>query len=117
MLTPRQHQAHSFICERIQSTGVAPTFLELQQHLGLASKSGVYALMHSLERRGYVRRRKFRARAVEVLRFPDGRPTHALATAFETLLSAVDAVLNHGADTAILRDAYERNRAVTWNAV
>jgi len=117
MLTPRQHQAHSFICECIRTKGVAPTFVELQRHLGLASKSGVYALMHNLERRGYVRRRKFRARAVEVLRLPDGRPTPALATAFESLLGAVDAVLNHGADAAILRDAYERHRAVTWSAV
>lgn len=44
--------------------GVAPSFEEMMDHLGLASKSGVHRLVTALEERGFVRRMPHRARAI-----------------------------------------------------
>lgn len=105
MLTHRQHEAHSFICEQISRTGVAPSFAELQSYLGVSSKSVVHAIMCKLEDRGYVRRLKHRARAVEVLKKPGGGKTISAMVAASGLVSAADAVVNHGAEIGCLRGA------------
>jgi repressor LexA len=68
MLTERQRQAFTFISERIEECGVAPNYDEIRDRLGLASKSGVHRLLDGLEERGFIRRLKHRARAIEVIK-------------------------------------------------
>ncbi len=76
MLTRKQHDLLRFIHERLEETGVAPSFDEMKEALGLKSKSGVHRLVTALEERGFLRRLPHRARALEVLRLP---PELALA--------------------------------------
>ncbi|MDE0779277.1 MAG: transcriptional repressor LexA [Alphaproteobacteria bacterium] len=70
MLTRKQHQLLIFINEHLNATGVAPSFDEMKEALGLKSKSGIHRLISGLEERGFIRRLAHRARALEVLRLP-----------------------------------------------
>ena len=80
MLTRKQHELLMFIHERIQETGVSPSFDEMKEALDLASKSGIHRLITALEERGFIRRLLNRARALEVIREP-GATTPARNTA------------------------------------
>jgi repressor LexA len=79
MLTRKQHQLLTFINERLNATGVAPSFDEMKDALGLKSKSGIHRLITGLEERGFIRRLAHRARALEVLRLPDETGVGAIA--------------------------------------
>ncbi|MDB5477113.1 MAG: SOS-response transcriptional repressor, LexA [Phenylobacterium sp.] len=70
MLTRKQHELLMFIHERIQESGVSPSFDEMKDALGLASKSGIHRLITALEERGFMRRQAHRARALEVIKLP-----------------------------------------------
>ncbi len=72
MLTAKQQQLLLFIDERLNSGGVSPSFDEMKDALGLKSKSGVHRLISALEERGFIKRMANRARALEVLKLPDG---------------------------------------------
>ena len=72
MLTRKQHELLSFIHDRLQSSGVSPSFEEMKDALELKSKSGVHRLINALEERRFIRRLPNRARALEVLRLPEG---------------------------------------------
>ncbi len=71
MLTSKQHDLLLFINERIQKSGVSPSFDEMKDALGLKSKSGIHRLIKALEERGFIRRMANRARALEVVKLPD----------------------------------------------
>lgn len=75
MLTACQRELLTFICRCIEEHGVAPSYDEMASALRLASKSTVNRLMSSLVERGYIRKIPRRARAIEVLRRPDGSST------------------------------------------
>lgn len=70
MLTKKQHDLLVFIDQRINETGISPSFHEMKDALGLKSKSGVHRLIGALEERGFLRRLPNRARALEVLQLP-----------------------------------------------
>ena len=72
MLTQRQHQLLQFIHGYLRDHGVPPSFEEMRTALRLKSKSGIHRLITGLEERGYIRRLAYRARALEVLRLPNG---------------------------------------------
>ncbi len=72
MLTKKQHELLVFIHERLEQSGVSPSFEEMKDALNLKSKSGIHRLITALEERGFIRRLPHRARALEVLRSPDG---------------------------------------------
>ena len=72
MLTRKQHELLSFLSVRLKDTGVCPSFDEMKDALGLKSKSGIHRLISGLEERGFIRRLPHRARALEVLRVPEG---------------------------------------------
>ncbi|MEN2976122.1 transcriptional repressor LexA [Tistrella bauzanensis] len=72
MLTRKQHELLRFILDRVRATGVAPSFEEMKDALDLKSKSGIHRLILGLEERGFIRRLAHRARAIEVIRLPDG---------------------------------------------
>src|SRR5271165_4705842 len=71
MLTPKQKQLLLFINERIEASGVPPSFDEMKEALDLKSKSGIHRLIMALEERGFIRRLPHRARALEVTRMPE----------------------------------------------
>ena len=72
MLTRKQHELLMLIHERLQEEGVPPSFDEMKDALDLKSKSGIHRLITALEERGFIRRLPNRARALEVLRLPEG---------------------------------------------
>jgi repressor LexA len=71
MLTRKQHELLLFINKRLLENGVAPSFDEMKDALGLRSKSGIHRLIGGLEERGFIRRIQHRARALEVTRLPE----------------------------------------------
>ncbi len=70
MLTPKQHDLLQFIDQHMRRTGCAPSFEEMKEALDLKSKSGIHRLISALEERGFLRRYRHRARALEILRLP-----------------------------------------------
>ena len=70
MLTRKQHELLTFIDGRLGSTGIAPSYDEMKDAVGLKSKSGIHRLITALEERGFIRRLPHRARAVEVMKLP-----------------------------------------------
>jgi repressor LexA len=68
MLTTKQHELLVFIDKHLRETGCSPSFEEMKDALDLRSKSGIHRLISALEERGFLRRHKHRARALEVLR-------------------------------------------------
>lgn len=77
MLTKKQHELLIFINDRINKSGVSPSFDEMKDALDLRSKSGIHRLITALEERGFIRRLPNRARALEILRLPDDMATAA----------------------------------------
>lgn len=71
MLTKKQHDLICFINDRLNETGVSPSFEEMKEALDLKSKSGVHRLISALEEREFLRRLPNRARALEVIRMPE----------------------------------------------
>ncbi|MFA6279440.1 MAG: transcriptional repressor LexA [Bdellovibrionales bacterium] len=72
MLTRKQKEILLLIRDRLASDGVPPSFDEMKEALGLRSKSGIHRLISGLEERGFIRRLPHRARALEILRLPEG---------------------------------------------
>ena len=68
MLTRKQSELLSYLSDHMQQHDVPPSFDEMRDALGLASKSGVHRLVSGLEERGYIRRLANRARAIEILK-------------------------------------------------
>ena len=68
MLTRKQSELLNYLSDHMQQHDVPPSFDEMRDALGLASKSGVHRLVSGLEERGYIRRLANRARAIEILK-------------------------------------------------
>lgn len=81
MLTRKQHELLCFIHDRLAESGVSPSFEEMKDALDLKSKSGVHRLISALEERQFIRRLPNRARALEILRMPEGAQAKAAAPA------------------------------------
>ena len=85
MLTRKQSELLTYLSDHMQQHDVPPSFDEMRDALGLASKSGVHRLVSGLEERGYIRRLANRARAIEILKpvtaAADGVITRAVETA------------------------------------
>lgn len=72
MLTAKQHELLHFIQQKLDASGISPSFEEMKEALGLKSKSGIHRLISALEERGFLRRLPNRARALEVVKLPEG---------------------------------------------
>ncbi len=70
MLTQKQKDLLLLIDRRIKEAGIPPSYDEMKDSLGLASKSGIHRLITALEERGFIRRLPNKARALEVLKIP-----------------------------------------------
>ena len=85
MLTRKQSELLTYLSDHMQQHDVPPSFDEMRDALGLASKSGVHRLVSGLEERGYIKRLANRARAIEILKpvtaAADGVVTRAVETA------------------------------------
>jgi repressor LexA len=81
MLTRKQHELLLYLHQHLSEEGVAPSYDEMKDALGLKSKSGIHRLITGLQERGFIRRLPHRARAVEILRLPDDMPREAVAAA------------------------------------
>jgi repressor LexA len=75
MLTRKQHELLTYIDRHLKETGFSPSFEEMKDALQLKSKSGIHRLISALEERGFLRRRRHRARALEVTRLPENLAT------------------------------------------
>ena len=71
MLTHQQQRLLLLIKEHLDNDGVPPSFDEMKDALGLASKSGIHRLIMGLEERGFIRRLPHKARALEILKLPE----------------------------------------------
>ncbi len=76
MLTKKQESMLNLLINHFQHHDVAPSFEELCDVMGLKSKSGIHRLLLGLEERGYIRRLPNKARAIDVLKYPDGSARH-----------------------------------------
>ena len=65
MLTRKQSELLEYLTTHLSMNDVPPSFDEMRDALGLASKSGIHRLVSGLEERGYIRRLPNRARAIE----------------------------------------------------
>lgn len=72
MLTRKQHELLLYVDRHLRATGFSPSFEEMKDALQLRSKSGIHRLISALEERGFLRRHHHRARALEILRLPEG---------------------------------------------
>lgn len=72
MLTSKQKELLLFIHARMTETGVPPSFDEMKEALDLRSKSGIHRLITALTERGFIRRLPHRARALEIVKIPEG---------------------------------------------
>lgn len=72
MLTKKQRDLLLYIHNHMTGDDIAPSFEEMKEALGLKSKSGIHRLITALEERGYIERLPHRARALRIIRLPDG---------------------------------------------
>ena len=107
MLTRKQHELIRFIQERLEATGVSPSFEEMKEALELKSKSGVHRLISALEERGFIRRLPNRARALEVLKQPEDVTTKGALRAAAGSSSALTALAKPAAPRAPANDVIE----------
>lgn len=88
MLTRKQSELLEYLTTHLSMNDVPPSFDEMRDALGLASKSGIHRLVSGLEERGYIRRLANRARAIEIL-----KPVKAAADSIgRNVAAAADAV-------------------------
>ena len=80
MLTRKQQELLLFIHQRLQEEGIPPSFDEMKDALDLKSKSGIHRLITALEERGFIRRLANRARALEIIRLPEGHAQRAFTS-------------------------------------
>ncbi|MDO4161609.1 MAG: transcriptional repressor LexA [Pseudomonadota bacterium] len=74
MLTEKQYNLLMYIHKVNRETGQCPSFDEMKDAIGLKSKSGIHALITSLEERNFIRKLPHKARALEVIRLPRFKP-------------------------------------------
>lgn len=72
-LTERQKQVQRTIYELYQQTGHPPTVREIGKKLGLKSSCTVQRHLDALEKKGYIRRAKTKARSIEIVKSEDPR--------------------------------------------
>ena len=88
MLTRKQKELLDYLTAHAEKSEVSPSFDEMRDALGLASKSGIHRLVSGLEERGYIRRLANRARAIEILK----PVTSAAADLGRSVAATADAV-------------------------
>lgn len=65
-LTQRQNEAYEFIRGYLDRNHKPPTLQEIGEALGISSTNGVYKLLRTLERKGWIERTKHKARGLQL---------------------------------------------------
>ena len=68
MLTKKQKELFDYLNQYIAKYKISPSFEEMKKAVNLKSKSGIHRLITSLEQRGFIKRLKHKARAMEITR-------------------------------------------------
>ena len=68
MLTKKQKELFDYLVNYIAKNSISPSFEEMKNAVNLKSKSGIHRLVTSLEQRGFIKRLKHKARAMEITR-------------------------------------------------
>ena len=69
-LTANQKRVLEYLADYIAVHGIAPSYDEIRDHLGIVSKSSVHRVIHELEERGAIQRLPNRARAITIISTP-----------------------------------------------
>ncbi len=72
-LTQRQRHVLEQIHKVMRETGYPPTVREIMERLGLSSTCTVQRHLEALERKGFIRRSRLKARTVEIIKADDPR--------------------------------------------
>lgn len=96
-MTPGQNACLQAIRE-LTVDGVSPTYSQICERLGLASKSGVLRMVDALERQGFVRRDPHRHRSLAIVErrgaaISDARIAAMSDEALESALHRINAAL------------------------
>ena len=67
-MTPQQRKCYDFLWSR--RGGATPTYVEIAEHLGIKSKSGVVRIVDALEQQGVVKRNRGDQRTLTALPLP-----------------------------------------------
>ena len=67
MLTKKQKELFDYLKEYMSNNQISPSFEEMKEAVNLKSKSGIHRLISSLEERGFIKRLKHKARAMEIV--------------------------------------------------
>lgn len=78
-MTQAEHKLLLFIDRYQRTNGWSPSYDDMREHQGLASKSGVFRLVESLCRQGYLAKRNHKARALMVQKMPGDDSLRVLA--------------------------------------
>ena len=108
MLTQKQKDLLLLIDRKIKAVGVPPSYDEMKDALGLASKSGIHRLITALEERGFIRRLPNKARALEVIKLPEDyqASSHPPAPANDTYEVPFVGKIAAGNPIAAIEDSY-----------
>ena len=66
MLTKKQKELFDYLSNYIAKNSISPSSEEMKNAVNLKSKSGIHRLITSLEQRGFIKRLKHKARAMEI---------------------------------------------------
>ena len=67
-MTPKQKELLDFIkLYGTEQGGISPSYDEMKDFMGLASKSGIHRIVAALEERGLIRRLENRARSIVII--------------------------------------------------
>ena len=73
MLTAKQNELLTFLIQKIESTGISPSYQEICDKLSLKSKSGIHRIVKGLEERGYIKHLENKARSLFPVKRPNGQ--------------------------------------------
>ena len=76
MLTKKQKELFEFLSSYISQNNISPSFEEMKIAVNLRSKSGIHRLITSLEQRGFIKRLKHKARAMEITKSLSNNPVN-----------------------------------------
>src|SRR5436305_6470326 len=93
MLTAKQRELLLFIDDRLNDSGISPSFDEMREALELKSKSGVHRLISALEERGFIRRLANRASALEVVKITETRPSASVTQIRPAVAAAANDIM------------------------
>lgn len=76
-MTPQQAKLFKFIDDYWRREGCCPSYEEMMPAMDYVSKSNIHRLIGGMEAQGYISRVPYRARTIQILKYPQGHPQAA----------------------------------------